>query len=143
PERFSPNVLLRPLVQDTLFPTACYVAGPNELAYLAQLGDVYEAFGIPMPLVHTRASATIVDANAMKFLTRHDFPLESLRAQDEAALNQLLEAQLPPRIEALLHETGSLIEERLGELATAITALDPTLEGATRSTLSRMQDDLK
>jgi bacillithiol biosynthesis cysteine-adding enzyme BshC len=143
PERFSPNVLLRPLVQDTLFPTVCYVAGPSELAYLAQLGEVYEAFGIPMPLMYSRATATIVDANTMRFLTRHDFPLESLHAQDEAALNQLLEAQLPERIDTLMQEAGAAIEDRLGELASAITVLDATLEGATRSTLSRMQDDLK
>jgi bacillithiol biosynthesis cysteine-adding enzyme BshC len=143
PERFSPNVLLRPLVQDTLFPTACYVAGPSELAYLAQLGRVYEALGIPMPIIYPRATATIVDSNAMRFLTRHEFPLETLQAQDEAALNQLLESQLPPRVEALMQETGAAVDDRLGELATAITELDPTLQGATRSTLARMQDDLK
>ena len=77
PGDFSPNVLLRPLVQDTLFPTVCYVAGPNELAYLGQLKGVYEAFGIPMPLIQQRATATLVDANAMRFLTRHELPLES------------------------------------------------------------------
>ena len=106
PERFSPNVLLRPLVQDTLFPTVCYVAGPNELAYLASLEGVYEAFGVPMPLIHQRATATVVDANAMRFLTRHEFPLEALRAQDEAALNELLEAQLPPSVEASLQDAS-------------------------------------
>jgi bacillithiol biosynthesis cysteine-adding enzyme BshC len=143
PERFSPNVLLRPLVQDTLFPTACYVAGPNELAYLAQLGRAYNAFGVPMPLIYQRATATIVDANAMKFLTRHEFPLEALRARDEAALNELLQSQLPPTVEASLQDAVRAVDERMGELAKEVTQLDATLEGATRSTLSRMQDDLK
>ena len=56
---FSPGVLLRPIVQDTLFPTICYVAGPNELAYLGQLRSVYQHFGVPMPLMRPRATATV------------------------------------------------------------------------------------
>jgi bacillithiol biosynthesis cysteine-adding enzyme BshC len=143
PERFSPNVLLRPLVQDTLFPTACYVAGPNELGYLAQLKGVYDAFGLPMPLIHQRATATVVDANTMKFLTRHEFPFEALRAQDEAALNQLLESQLPASVEASLQDAARAVEDRVGRLAQEVAQVDPTLEGAARSTLTRMQDDLK
>jgi bacillithiol synthase len=143
PQRFSPNVLLRPLVQDTLFPTVCYVAGPNELAYLGQLGKVYEAFGIPMPLMQQRASATIVDANAMRFLSKHDLPFESLRAQDEAALNALLESQLPPSVEGSLHDALRAIEERMSVVAEEVPQIDPTLEGAARSTLTRMLDDLK
>jgi bacillithiol biosynthesis cysteine-adding enzyme BshC len=143
PEEFSPNVLLRPLVQDTLFPTVCYIAGPSELAYLGQLRGVYTAFGIPMPLMQQRATATLVDSNTMRFLTRHDFPLEALRAQDEAALNQLLEAQLPASVEESLEEAARVVAERMEALAQAVTQIDATLEGATRSTLGRMHDDLK
>jgi bacillithiol biosynthesis cysteine-adding enzyme BshC len=143
PDTFSPNVLLRPLVQDTLFPTVCYVAGPSELAYLAQLRGVYKAFGLPMPLIHQRATATIVDSNAMRFLTRHGVGLASLRAQDEAALNELLQAQLPASVEASVQDAARTVEERINVVAQEVAQIDPTLEGAARSTLSRMQDDLK
>ena len=102
PEHFSPNVLLRPIVQDTLFPTICYVAGPNELAYLGQLRDVYTHFDVPMPLMYQRATATIVDSATLRFLTKYELPLEALQPQDEAALNQLLQDQLPPTVEQAL-----------------------------------------
>jgi bacillithiol biosynthesis cysteine-adding enzyme BshC len=143
PQEFSPNVLMRPLVQDTLFPTVCYVAGPSELAYLGQLRGVYAAFGVPMPLMQQRATATILDSNSMRFLAKHDFPLENLRAQDEAALNQLLEAQLPASVEGSLEDAVRMVNERMEALASAVQQIDATLEGATRSTLGRMQDDLK
>jgi bacillithiol biosynthesis cysteine-adding enzyme BshC len=143
PEAFSPNVLLRPLVQDTIFPTVCYVAGPNELAYLAQLHHVYEAFSVPMPLVQQRSTATIVDGNAMRFLSRPDVRFESLRARDEAALNELLVAQLPPSVEASIDDARTALEQRMDEVTREATRVDSTLEGASRSTLGRMQDDLK
>ena len=143
PTAFSPNVLLRPVVQDTLFPTACYVAGPNEMAYLAQLRGIYAAFGVPMPLMQQRASATILDSNAMRFLARHEMSLESLRAQDEGALNQLFKSQFPPAVDSSLEEAAREVAERMGTLARAVSELDATLEAAARSTLGRMQDDLK
>ena len=142
PEAFSPNVLLRPVVQDTLFPTVCYVAGPNELGYQAQLRRIYEHFGVPMPLHYPRASATLLDSAAARFLARYDMPLESLHPQDESALNRLLESQLPPTVEQSLYKATRAVEERMSALASAVPALDPTLEGAVRSTLGKMQHDL-
>ena len=143
PTGFSPNVLLRPVVQDTIFPTICYVAGPNELAYLGQLRGVYEHFGVPMPLFYPRASATILDSAALRFLTKYKLPLEALQAQDEAALNELLKSQIPPVVEDSFTEAAQAIDAQMTRVVQAIPALDPTLEGAARSTLERMQRDLQ
>ena len=143
PHEFSSNVLLRPLVQDTLFPTAAYVGGPGETAYFAQMKEIYAAHGVPMPLVAPRPTMTLLDANALKFLTRYDVPLELLRAQDESVLNDLLAAALPPAVEASIESAMKALDERLAVVTAAVTNVDPTLEGAARSTLTRMQDDLK
>ena len=143
PQHFSPNVLLRPIVQDTLFPTICYVAGPNELAYLGQLRDVYGHFDVPMPLMYQRATATIVDSATLRFLGKYDLPLDALQPQDESALNQLLQDQLPPTVEHALSNASTAVDERMAEVAATVPQIDPTLEGTVQSTLSRMQHDLR
>lgn len=143
PEQFSPNVLLRPLVQDTLFPTICYVAGPNELAYLGQLKDVYAHFGVPMPLFYQRGTATLADSATLRFLSKYDLPITALRAQDESALNQLLESQLPPTVEQALTSMSSMVEERMAAIAAAVPQIDPTLEGAVKSTLGKVQHEVQ
>lgn len=143
PERFSPNVLLRPVVQDRLFPTICYVPGPSELVYLGQLGGVYERFGVPMPLMCPRATVTLLDSAAARFLSRYDLPLEALQPQDEAALNRLLETQLPEGIETAYRDAEDQLQRALGRLMAALPALDPTLTGAAKTTLGRMEHDLR
>jgi bacillithiol biosynthesis cysteine-adding enzyme BshC len=143
PERFSPNVLLRPIVQDALFPTVCYVAGPSELAYQGELGPVYEHFGVPQPLVAPRATATLLDSAAAKFLAKHDVALEALQPDNEAALNHLLEAQLPKEIEEAHAGASKAVEDGMARLIEVLPAIDPTLAGAARSSLGRMQHDLR
>jgi bacillithiol synthase len=143
PDAFSPNVLLRPLVQDTLFPTICYVAGPNELSYLGQLKRIYESFGVPMPLIQPRATATILDAAGVRFLNRYKVPVESMAARDESALNDLLRAQLPPSVERAVQDADAEIASRLDAVIRAVPAIDPTLEGTARSTLGKIQHDMK
>lgn len=143
PEHFSPNVLLRPIVQDTLFPTICYVAGPNELAYLGQLRGIYEHFGIAMPLMYQRATATLVDSASLRFIRKHDLPLTAFQAQDERSLNELLEAQLPPTVDAALTSAAARIGDELDQLMRVVPHIDVTLEGTVRTTQGRLQHEMQ
>lgn len=143
PQHFSPNVLLRPLVQDTIFPTVCYVGGPAELAYLGQLREVYAHFGVPMPLVTPRASATIVDSATLRLLGKLDVPFAAFQRQDESTLNHILEKQLPPAIDESFGEAGAAIAARLEAITAAAAQVDPTLEAAAKNTLGKMQHDLQ
>jgi bacillithiol biosynthesis cysteine-adding enzyme BshC len=143
PERFSPNVLLRPVVQDAIFPTVCYVAGPSELAYLGQLKGVYEHFGVPMPLIQPRATATLVDSATRRFLKRYNVPLEELQPQDEAALNRLLQSQLPASVEQALADAGTSVRRSLERVIEVIPAVDPTLARASATTLGKMEHLLR
>ena len=143
PEHFSPNVLLRPIAQDTLFPTVCYVAGPSELAYLGQLREVYEHFGVPMPLIQPRGSATIVDSATYRFLTKYNVELADLQPQDEAALNRLLQSQLPPAVDSALTDAEDLVRRAMARVIEAVPAVDPTLAGAAKTTLGKMEHELR
>lgn len=143
PERFSPNVLLRPVVQDRLFPTACYVAGPSELAYQAQLGGIYREFGVEAPLLHSRASVTILDSAAARFLERSKLPLEAFHAQDESALNRLLTELLPDDLEKTIEELDRIVTGRAGDLKAGAASVDPTLAGAVDTTVDRMRETLR
>jgi bacillithiol biosynthesis cysteine-adding enzyme BshC len=143
PNLFSPNVLLRPLVQDTLFPTVSYVAGPSELAYLGQLREVYASFGIPMPLIYPRATATLIDSATARFLARYDVPMEAFQPQDESALNRLLESQIPQSVEQAITQAEETLRRSMEQVIEVMPAVDPTLAGAARTTLARMEQDLR
>jgi bacillithiol biosynthesis cysteine-adding enzyme BshC len=85
PREFSPNVLLRPIYQDALFPTAAYVGGPGEIGYFAQLAPVYARFGLPMPVIYPRTSATLLNARAERELDALGLSVEDV-FRDTAAL---------------------------------------------------------
>lgn len=59
PERFSPNVMMRPLYQEVILPNLCYIGGGGELAYWFELKDYFEAVGVPFPILLLRNSALI------------------------------------------------------------------------------------
>jgi bacillithiol biosynthesis cysteine-adding enzyme BshC len=89
PMAFSTSALLRPIVQDTLLPTAAYVGGPAELAYFAQLPPLYQAFDRPMPVVVERGHFRIVDERSRRVLARLGIDASQLAGSEADLLARL------------------------------------------------------
>ena len=140
PERFSPNVVLRPIVQDRLFPTVCYVAGPSEMVYHGQLGDVYQECGVERPLVHPRLSATILDSATARFLTRHRLSLLDLHTDMDGVLRRLVEQELPPGIDDAFLAATDALAAHSSRLRQAVAQVDQTLAGAVDTTETRVRE---
>jgi len=78
PERFSPNVLLRPLYQEVVLPNLCYVGGGGELAYWFQLKDYFKSVEVPFPVLLLRNSVLLVSDKLSKKLMKLNEDIESL-----------------------------------------------------------------
>jgi bacillithiol biosynthesis cysteine-adding enzyme BshC len=89
PQRFSPNVLLRPLYQDALLPTVSYVAGPAEIAYYAQMKGIYERFGLPMPVIYPRKSLSLMEARIVKVLDSYALQVSDFWDEVEALMTRV------------------------------------------------------
>ena len=78
-------MLLRPIVQDFLLPTAAYVAGPSEVSYFAQLQPAYDHLQVPMPIIVPRASISIVEGKVDKVFRKFGLPYAAMFLDDEQA----------------------------------------------------------
>ena len=129
PDRFSPNVFLRPVVESTVFPTLAYVAGPAELAYFAQIGCLFKAHEIEMPIVYPRASVTIVERKVRKVLDKYHLDLPSMRVPPHELASKVVRDQLPDSVEQALSTIAARIEAGYRDLLAAAVQIDPTLKG--------------
>ncbi len=133
PERFSPNVLLRPVVEVMLLPTVAYAAGPAELGYLPEATPLYavvagsDAPGIVPQKPVPRWSGVLVEGRVDKLLTRHGLRLEELDGQPGGLEARLVRETLPPETEARFTELRQSLETQYARLAEAVEQVDPTL----------------
>lgn len=134
-ERLSAAVLLRPLVQDYLLGTAAYVGGPSEIAYHAQIGDLYRLHALPRPLVIPRHQVSVLGASQLRVLDRDGIGLDELSAGDESALNR---RAADPAAAAALDEARTAVESHLLEVERTVGALDGSLSAAARRALGKM-----
>ncbi|HUF12235.1 MAG TPA: bacillithiol biosynthesis cysteine-adding enzyme BshC [Longimicrobiales bacterium] len=144
PVRFSPNVVLRPVVESAVLPTLAYVGGPAEVRYFAQTGCLFEAHGVGMPLVMPRASLTVVEGKTRKVLEKFALDVEDLGVPPQELAARVLADEMPPEVDAALKRVRGAIAEGYAALGEAVKQIDPTLKGpigsARSATLSELGD---
>jgi len=128
PERVSPNVLLRPVVEAALFPTVAYVGGPGELAYLAQTGPLFERLGVPRPARVPRLSGAIIEAKVDRVLERVGLTAADLAQPEGELAARVAREDLPPGAVAALAQLRESLTRGYEALSREAVQVEKTLE---------------
>lgn len=126
-ERFSPKVLLRPVVQDYLLPNLATIAGPGEVAYFAQAEALYTAHGVTPSILYPRAAATVLEKAGARLLDKDGLPFEAL-VDGPAAVFDKVRPEHPE--ESQFADAIARIDSLATGLVTIADHMDPTLTNA-------------
>jgi len=132
PERFSPNVLLRPICQDFLFPTAFYIAGPSEISYFAQLKPLYSFYKITEPIIYPRSSATVLENSISKILSKHDIAVTEIFVDGDIIKKRILDSLSEVTLEDLFSRVNTDIEIAFDQLKERLFQLDKTISDSSK-----------
>ena len=142
PERFLPKVLLRPIFQDFALPTAVYIGGPGEIAYLCQLKDMYDYFGITMPVVAGRHSITLLNNFAIRNLEKSGLNAEYFFQHFSIIEKELSVKLFNNELESAFFESENLITSGYNSLKEILNSIDKTLETNLSISLNKSLEQL-
>jgi bacillithiol biosynthesis cysteine-adding enzyme BshC len=129
-ESLSPNALLRPVVQDYLFPTAAYVGGAAEIAYFAQSNVLYEKLlgrqSMPIP----RAGFTLLDRHAAHRVEKYRLAPSDLFQRPDFLRETIANRLVPPALTQKIERTRETFVQALDSLDSDLRAFDPSLSMA-------------
>jgi bacillithiol synthase len=126
PERFSPNVILRPVYQETILPNLAYVGGGGETAYWMQLESVFEYFKVNYPMLVVRNSVLWVDKGATRKVRQLNLEPMELFMETEALIKDYVKRNAAGELS--FKEEIEAIENTLMQLQQRAKDIDPTLE---------------
>ena len=130
PERFSPNVTLRAVVQDYLLPTIAYLGGAAEIAYFAQTAEVYRVLERPATPILPRSSLTMIERHTGRVLERYNLTLVDFFEGLEPVIKRVVEEHLGANTAKLFSNAEQNVNHELDRLRRELEAIDPTLAGA-------------
>ena len=130
PEKFSPNVTLRAVVQDYLLPTLTYYGGAAEIAYFAQTAEVYRVLERPATPILPRSSLTMIERHTGRVLERYDLTLKDFFEGLEPVIKRVVEEHLGADTAKLFSKAEENVNHELDRLRQDLAAIDPTLADA-------------
>jgi bacillithiol biosynthesis cysteine-adding enzyme BshC len=131
PGNFSSNVLLRPICQDYILPTAFYVGGPSEVAYFAQIMPLYDFYKIEPPIIYPRSSATILEKNISSIIEKYEIDINKLIHDPEQLKKKIVDSISNSSIDDIFNETSQNVEKEIDKLKEKLFEFDKTLSDST------------
>ena len=142
PHSFSPNVFLRPVLQDRFLPTLGYVAGPGEIAYYGQMKLFYECFDMQMPAIFPRLSGTLIEPAIDRIVDELPFDFHEYDKRIEDLESEFVDKTEQVDIESIFQSWKEESEETAQPHVETIKQIDPTLEGAAGKAVSAFHGEL-
>lgn len=138
PERFSPNVILRPLFQESVLPNIAFIGGGAEISYWIQLTALFEKHQIPYPLLVRRFSAAVCSPAILRKIDKLNLNIESLLSEGKGIQDTFIQSLSIFDISQYQKEINTIIQK----LQTDIAVVDPTLQGAIASAGKEIEKQL-
>jgi len=143
PERFSPDVMTRPVLQSFLFPVVSQKGGPAEIAYLAQLNPLFGLFDLPAPVHRARPTMTIVERRTEQLMVDMGIEFEDLLGDIEQVVNRVLTETFPADLENDFQEMRWSVEEKFGRFIDEALDFDQGLKKVAGQTQGKIDYLLK
>ncbi|MGH2643130.1 MAG: bacillithiol biosynthesis cysteine-adding enzyme BshC [Chitinophagaceae bacterium] len=128
PERFSPNVVLRGILQETILPNIVFIGGGGELSYWMELKELFGWFKVPFPLLMLRCSALWIDGKSSQRLKKVGLMTRDLFQQNELLINNFVEKHTQHQL--VLKDEYEQIEKLYKELDKKAEGIDVTLRAS-------------
>ncbi len=142
PMSVSTTVVSRPLLQSWLLPVAAVIAGPGEIAYWAQLGQMFSEFEIVLPILYPRISATVIEPKIARYMKRYLPDIEDLPLKKNKFIEQYFKNLSENKGGDPLRNLHHLLDNEGQKIESYLKTLDPTLLDAGKKSFERIKQTL-
>ncbi len=142
PEAFSPSAVLRPVIQDAVYPTAAVVLGPSEMKYHALLHPLYERHGVPRPCVAPRGGFTLMEPRMMKWMDQYGLTLDDLQEDSSALVKRFVKQSQSDNEELPKEELLQSVERFFEAAVKKAKAVDESIVKALEKNKGKIEKEI-